>query len=100
MPSLLTNATTATVGSLVSHTGPCSIFVHGVLDGATVVLQASPTSNVADVVPLDKSFKNIDTVSRRDRGVAVTCELLGTYHLRAVLSNPGPATKVSVTSTQ
>jgi len=98
MPSLLTNATAATVGSLVSHTGPCSIFVHGVLDGATVVLQAAPTSNVADVVPLDRSIKNLDTIG--PSGVAVTCELLGTYHLRAVLSNPGPATNVSVTTTR
>jgi hypothetical protein len=98
MPSLLTNATTATVGSLVSHTGPCSIFVHGVLDGATVVLQASPTSNTADVVTLDNSIIPQNLFFGRD-GV-VRCDIAGTYHLRAVLSKPGPLTSVSVTTTQ
>ena len=98
MPSLLTNATADTVGSLVSHTGPCSIFVHGVLDGATVVLQASPTSNVADVVTLDNSVIPQNIFAGRD-GVA-RCDIAGTYHLRAVLSDVGPSTSVSVTTTQ
>jgi streptogramin lyase len=98
MPSLLTNATEDTVGSLVSHTGPCTVWVTGQTAGATVVLQGSPTTNTADVVKLERGL--IPQGVYVDRTGCCSVEVQGTYTLRAVVEGATAQTNVSVQTTQ
>lgn len=63
MAALLTTQTSNTTGTLTSHTGPCTVFVHGTPDGARVVIQASPTTTTSDAVKVDGgtlTFKSDD----------------------------------------
>lgn len=85
------------VGTGVSHSSPATVFVRGVLDGATVGIQVAD-ENVAG------SFVNADNVAlfssaeMRSPG-ATKIEVTGTYFIRAVISGGGPATSVNVVST-
>ena len=98
MATLLSSATADTTGTLTSHTGPCTAFVHGTMDGAVVVLEASPSTNTTDVVPIDYVARSQGDF--RDRTGCVTVDAQGTYYLRAVLSEAGSSTSVTVTTTQ
>ena len=98
MPTLLDGVTTDTVGSLTSHSGPCTVFVHGVMDGATVVIEASPTTNTTDVVKMDRSL--IPQSIYVDRTGCAAVDAQGTYYLRGVLEHAGSSTDVTVTTTQ
>lgn len=97
MATLLNAVTTDTVGTLTSHSGPCTAFVTGTLDGATVVLQASPTTNTTDVVKVDKG---VIPYARFEATGCTNVDGQGTYYLRAVLENAGASTSVTVTTTQ
>ena len=98
MATLLNAVTTDTVGTLTSHTGPATVFIHGTPAGATVVIEASPTTNTTDVVKMDKSL--IPQGIMVDRTGAVNVDGYGTYYIRAVLENSSASTSVTVTSTQ
>lgn len=98
MPALLTNVTSDTTGSGQSHSGPCTVFVTGTMDGATVVIEGSPTTNTADYVKLDRSI--VPQAQFIDRTGASAVDGQGTYYLRAVLTNAGSSTSVSVETTQ
>jgi len=98
MATLLSSATADTTGTLTSHSGPCTAFVHGTMDGATVVLEVSPSTNTADVVPAEYVARSI--ADFRDRTGCVTLDAQGTYYVRAVLTDAGASTSVTVTTTQ
>ena len=96
MAALLTTATANTVGTGASHTGPCTVWVSGTMDGARVVIQGSATDG--SYTPLSNGLM---TPSRFDGGVgAAAIDGQGTYYLRAVLENAGSSTSVTVTTTQ
>ena len=98
MATLLNAVTTDTIGSLESHSGPATVFVHGVMDGATVVIQGSPTTTTTDVVKMESSLMPQSIFVNRTGACAVDGQ--GTYYLRAVVQNAGEDTSVSVTTTQ
>ncbi|HMA77849.1 MAG TPA: hypothetical protein VKP88_01760 [Candidatus Paceibacterota bacterium] len=98
MATLLDGVTTDTVGTGASHTGPCSVFVTGTPDGATVTIEVSPTTNTADYVKADRSLINC-AVFRNQTGSSVV-DGQGTYYVRALLSGAGDSTDVTVTTTQ
>ena len=98
MAALRTNQTTNTTGTGASHSGPCTVFVRGVLGGANVQIQ------VADE-DVSASYVNADVVSvpnasefRATGAVSLNC--FGTYFVRAILSKAGSSTSVSVVTTQ
>lgn len=97
MPTLLNAVTTNTTGSGASHTGPATVWVRGELGGATVVIQGADTDVAANYVNLDKSVI-AENVFRATGGMQ--CSAVGTYFLRAVVGNAGPATNVTVVTTQ
>jgi len=97
MAALLTTATANTVGALVSHTGPSSVFVTGTPGGARVILQISPTSSTAAVVKPDNAMVSSSIFVNRTGSCSVDAQ--GTYFLRAVLENAGPTTSITVTTT-
>jgi len=97
MATLLNEATSNTTGSGESHSGPCTVFVRGVLDGATVVIQGADADSAANYVRLDNSIIPSDVF--RTNGSS-TISGYGTYYLRALISNVGVATNVTVVTTQ
>lgn len=95
MATLLSAVTTDTTGTGASHSGDCTVWVTGTLDGATVVIQGAPTD--ANYVKLDRS---ILPQSRFSEPGACHVSGKGTHYLRAILENAGSNTNVTVTTTQ
>ena len=98
MATLLDGVSVDTVGALTSITGPCVLWVTGTTDGAEVLLQGSPSDSTAKVVPLDRSI--VPQALFQDRTGGALVDIPGTYYLRAVLSNAGDSTSVTVETTQ
>lgn len=92
MATLLDEATDAGAGTGASHTGPCTVHVHGdsVFDGAVVELQSADSDTEAEYV----TFKVLNNKQQ------VTVDIRGTFFLRAFLKRPGAATSISITTTQ
>jgi hypothetical protein len=98
MATLLSAVTSNGAGTGAEHSGPCTIWVRGVMDGAEVVVQGADENVSGSFVKLDRS---IIPEARFDgsRGSCV-CNATGTYYLRAVVSNAGSATSITVVTTQ
>ena len=96
MATLLNNVTTDTTGIGASHTGPCTVFVRGVFDGATVKIEVSD-DDTTYIDADNTSFVNTTIISS-DSCVNINC--LGTYYVRCVLADAGAETNVSAVSTQ
>lgn len=97
MATLLSAVTANGAGSGSSHSGPCTVWVRGTLDGATVVIQGADADSDANYSKLDKSL--IPQATFKTKGNC-NIEGKGTYYLRAVVSNAGSATSVTVVTTQ
>lgn len=95
MATLLSAVTSDTTGSAVSHTSPCTVFVRGTLDGATVTIQISDDGT--NFVKIDNA--SLPNPARFDAPGSVGIDGKGTYHLRAVLQNAGSSTSVTVVTT-
>ena len=93
MAALLTDQTTNTTGSGSSHTGPCSVFIYGTFDGASVSIEAAHEDVAASYVP-------VGTPASAGEGKVVAVNLQGTYYLRAKLNRAGSSTSLSVDTTQ
>lgn len=96
MAALLTNANTNAEGTGAGHSGPATVFVRGVFDGATVVVQVSDDNttyvkadNVAAMKPTTLKAPGV-----------VNIEGKGTYYIRCVVSGVGSSTSISAVSTQ
>lgn len=98
MATLLDGVSVNTTGSAQTHSGPSTVYVRGVTDGAVVVLQISDTTHTANFVKPDRTIMP-QSIFRDQKGV-VAVDAQGTYSLRAILSNAGASTSVTVTSTQ
>lgn len=98
MASLLTSATANTTGTGASHSGPCTVWVRGTLGGATVVIQAADVDSDANYVKVD-NISQPAAGTFKDKG-CLLISATGTYYVRAVLSNAGSSTSVTVTTTQ
>ena len=98
MATLLDGVSVDTVGTLTSVTGPCVVWVTGTTDGAEVILQGSPNSSTSKVVPLDRSI--VPQALFQDRTGGVLVDLPGTYYLRAIVSEAGEDTNITVETTQ
>jgi hypothetical protein len=98
MATLLDGVSDNTVGTLTSITGPCVVWVTGTTDGAEVILQGSPSDSTAEVVPLDRSI--VPQAVCQDRTGAALVDIPGTYYLRAIVSNAGESTDITVETTQ
>ena len=97
MATLLSAVSANGAGSGASHSGPCSVFVHGVFDGATVVIQASDDDTDAKYSKADVS---LIPVSRFDTKGSCSINAFGAYYLRAVVSDAGSSTSLTVVTTQ
>ena len=97
MATLLDAATTNGAGAGASHSGPCTAFVRGTLDGATVTIEVADADSAANYSKADRS---VMPVSRFESKGSCTINAYGTYFVRAVVSNAGSATSVTVVTTQ
>lgn len=97
MATLLSAVSADTVGTGASHSGPCTVWIRGVLDGAEVVIQGADADSAANYAKLDNSL--IPQAKFTDQG-SVSVNAYGTYYLRAVLTNAGTNTSVTVETTQ
>lgn len=94
MATLASAVTSDGAQSGQSHTGPCTVMVHGdsVFDGATVSLEIADSDDANDYVPIDEAvFRNGDALDIAGRG---------TYFLRAVVANSGSSTSITIVTTQ
>lgn len=96
MATLLSAVSANTVGTGASHTAPATVFVRGTMDGAKVVIQVSDD---------DTTYVKADNITLQNPasfdGVNGTCNIQGngTYFIRAVLTNAGDNTSVTVVTT-
>lgn len=97
MATLLSGVSANGAGSGASHSGPCTVWVRGTLDGATVMIQGADADSDANYVKLDKSIIRNDKFTGKGSS---TVDGQGTYYLRAVVSNAGSSTSVTVVTTQ
>ena len=97
MATLLSAVTANGAGSGASHSGPCTVWVRGTLGGATVSIQGADADSDANYVKLDKSIIRNDKFEAKG---CATVDAQGTYYLRAVVSNAGSSTSVTVVTTQ
>lgn len=97
MATLLNSATTNGAGTGASHSGPCTVFVHGELDGATVTIEVADADSAGNYVKPDRT---IAPESRFTSKGAVSLNAYGTYFVRAVVSHAGSSTSVTVVTTQ
>lgn len=96
MASLLSAASTNGAGTGASHSGPCTVFVRGTFDGATVLVQVSDDNTnyvKADNVSVTKP-------TRLDAPGSVTLNAYGTYYVRCVVNEAGSSTSITAVSTQ
>ena len=94
MATLLSAVTADGAGSGASHTGPCTVMVHGdsVFDGATVGLEIADSDDANEYVAIDGAVFHIND--------AMDIAGRGTYYLRAVVNNAGASTSITVVTTQ
>lgn len=97
MATLLNGVSANGAGSGASHSGPCTVFVHGTFDGATVVIQGSDADTDAKYSRLDRSILPQDKFQVKGN---CAVQAYGTYYLRAVVSNAGSSTSITVVTTQ
>ena len=97
MATLLSAVSANGAGSGASHSGPCTVFVHGTFDGATVVIQASDADTDAKYSKADKS---VMPMSRFESKGSCSITAYGTYYLRAAITNAGDSTSITVVTTQ
>lgn len=97
MATLLSAVSANGAGTGASHSGPCSVFVRGVLDGATVTVEVADADSADNYVKADRS---IMPVSRFETKGSCSLSAYGTYFVRAVVSNAGSSTSVTVVTTQ
>lgn len=88
MAALLTNATTTTPGDAVSFSAPTTVIPEGVFAGAMATLQIRVPTKAWTALHyfIDSEPVNV--------------EALGSYELRAVLSNVAPTTNISINATE
>ena len=97
MATLLSAVSENGAGTGASHSGPCTVFVRGTLDGATVTIQVADADSDANYVKPDRSAM---PESRFASKGSCTLAAYGTYYVRAVVSNAGSSTSVTVVTTQ
>ena len=97
MAALLTEATADADGTGASHSGPCTVFVRGVLAGATVTIEVADENVTASYV---KPSKEAMPISRFVEKGAFSLDALGTYFVRARLVGATSSTNVTVVTTQ
>lgn len=97
MATLLSAVSANGAGSGASHAGPCTVWVSGTFDGATVVIQGADADTAAKYGRLDKSIIRQDVFTSKG---GATVSGYGTYYLRAVVSNAGSSTSLTVITTQ
>ena len=97
MATLLNAVSVNGAGSGASHSGPCTVFVSGTFDGATVTVEVADADTAAKY---SKPTKSIAPESRFAEKGSVTLNAYGTYFVRAVVSNAGSNTSVTAISTQ
>ena len=93
MASLFSAQTSNATGSGASHSGPCTVFIRGTMDGADVTIEAAD-EDVAG------SYVGIDKVATRTAVGCFAVDGRGTYYLRAKLNRAGTSTSVTVVTTQ
>lgn len=96
MATLLSSVTTDTTGTGASHSGPATVWVRGTFDGAEVVIQVSDD----DTTYVKADNVSIPNPARFKGNGCVAIGAVGTYYIRAVLSNAGSSTSVSAVTTQ
>lgn len=96
------NAATSNIAienvTLYEHTGPCAVWLSGVMDGATVVVVGAAADDTGEIVSLSHSMMAESEFVNRC-GSAV-CDGQGTYYLGAFVRNAGALTSVTVKTTQ
>ena len=97
MATLLNNVTTNTVGTGASQTGPCTVFVRGVFDGATVDIQVADQDVNASYVRAD-SVSSPNPSSLRNPGCTII-NATGTYFVRAAVNGAGTNTSITAVTT-
>jgi len=97
MAALLTAATANVDGTGASHSGPCTVFVRGVLGGATVTIEVADENVAGSYV---KPTKAAMPESRFVEKGACSLDAFGTYFLRARLVGATSSTNVTVVTTQ
>lgn len=90
--ALLTDQTTDVDGTGAAIAGECTVWLKGVFDGATVVIQGSDA---------DANYGKLDTISPRSQATHrgrgnFNVNAKGAYYLRAVLKDAGPLTSITV----
>lgn len=96
MAALLTSATADTTGTGASVSGPVTVFVRGVFDGATVSVQVSD-DDTTYVKP-----DNISNAKASRMGAPGVCYIGGTgsYYVRCVVAGGGSSTSINAVSVQ
>ena len=84
--------------TLFEQTGPCTVWVRGVPDGATVVIVGADENDADSAVPLHKDLMTNNEFVNRVGACAVECQ--GTYYLGALVSKAGALTDITVVTTQ
>jgi len=97
MAALLTAATADADGTGASHSGPCTVFVRGVLGGASVTIEIADEDVAASYVKPTKAAMPESRFS--DKG-ACSLDAFGTYFVRARLVGATATTNVTVVTTQ
>ena len=94
MATLLSSVTEDTTGTGASHSGPATVFVRGVFDGASVSVLVSDD---------DTNYVKPDNLAGRSHLTvpgAVSITAYGTYYIRCDVVGTGSSTSVSAVSTQ
>ena len=93
--TLLSAVTSDGAGSGVSHTGACTVILHGdsVMDGCSVGIEIADSDTAADYATVGPQG-----VFRQPGSVLVNGQ--GTYYLRAVVANSGTNTSVTCKTVQ
>lgn len=97
MATLLSAVSVDGAGTGASHSGPCSVFVSGTFDGATVTIEVADADTAAKYC---KPSKAAIPESRFSEKGSTTLTAYGTYYVRAVVSNAGSSTSVTAITTQ
>jgi hypothetical protein len=96
MATLLSSVTADTTGTGASHSGPATVFVTGVFDGAFVDVQVS--ADDVTYVGIDSDYEGKNMGRFRSAGT-VNVDARGTFYLRASLRNAGASTSISCVTT-
>jgi hypothetical protein len=96
MATLLSSVTTDSVGTGASHTGPATVYVTGVFNGAFVDVQISADDVTYVGIDSDYAGKNLGRF--RNAGT-VNVDARGTFYLRGVVRNAGASTSITCVTT-